>query len=302
MRDAILHRPRDRRGGDPSARTLILCSHGTRSPQGQRAVARLADAVAARLAGVEVRPAFVDVQEPHVDTAVAALGPFHGSPAAAGAGAGTEYDTVLVPALLSTGYHVKTDLARAAGLRPGIRVAPPLGPDARLTGLLVRRLAAAAGGRPSLGDAVILAGAGSSDPEAARALAVAAADLADRIGHPVSPGNAAGGQPRVTDLVALARERGATRVIVVSYLLAPGFFADRLAGCGASAVTDPLLSPDRTPAELIDLVLERAGMVPTPDARAPVGQVPDRGDRMGAHRIEPPQVSQIIRSNSGFSN
>lgn len=49
-------------------------------------------------------------------------------------------------------------------------------------------------------------------------------------------------------------------MVVVSYLLAPGFFADKLAGSGADVVTAPLLGPDQTPEELVDLVADRAGL------------------------------------------
>jgi hypothetical protein len=45
---------------------------------------------------------------------------------------------------------------------------------------------------------------------------------------------------------------------VATYLLAPGYFADLAARCGADAVTPPLLLPGEPPAmELVDLVLER---------------------------------------------
>ncbi len=50
-----------------------------------------------------------------------------------------------------------------------------------------------------------------------------------------------------------ARIDGAERVVLVSYLLAPGFFQRRLEGCGADVVTAPLL-PD---ARVVDVVLER---------------------------------------------
>lgn len=260
--------------------TLILCSHGTRRPAGQRAILRLAGAVAERLPRVAVRPAYVDVQEPHVRDLVASL-------ETSDATGHDTVNTVLVPALLSTGYHVKMDLTSAAAARPGVRVAAPLGPDARLTDLLVRRLREALGEAlgaetPGPGDAIILAGAGSSDPDARRALVAAAADLAVRLGHPVSAGNAAGGKPSVAELITRARATAAGRVIVASYLLAPGFFADKLAalaGRGADVVTAPLLGPETTPAELVELVLERAGSL--------AGAEPS---------------SQIIRSASLISN
>ena len=40
--------------------------------------------------------------------------------------------------------------------------------------------------------------------------------------------------------VAAARGRGARRVVIASYLLAPGLFHTRLAGYGADGVAEPL--------------------------------------------------------------
>ena len=55
-------------------------------------------------------------------------------------------------------------------------------------------------------------------------------------------------------------EAGSTtpRVVVATYLLAPGYFAEVAAACGADVVTPPLLLPDEPPpAELVDIVVER---------------------------------------------
>jgi hypothetical protein len=56
----------------------------------------------------------------------------------------------------------------------------------------------------------------------------------------------------VPDAVAAARRGGADRVVVASYLLAPGHFHDKLAGAGADLVTAPLLPDDRIAAVLLD--------------------------------------------------
>ena len=67
----------------------------------------------------------------------------------------------MVPLLLSVGYHVKVDIARAVKSRPETRAAAPLGPDPRLAALLDQRLREAG---VTDNDAVVLAAAGSSDP------------------------------------------------------------------------------------------------------------------------------------------
>jgi sirohydrochlorin ferrochelatase len=89
------------------------------------------------------------------------------------------------------------------------------------------------------GDAVVMAAAGSSDPRARHDLRIAALLLATRVG-PVHLGLVATGSPRVADVVAGLRATDRGRVFIASYLLASGLFHHRLAGCGATAVADPL--------------------------------------------------------------
>jgi hypothetical protein len=63
----------------------------------------------------------------------------------------------------------------------------------------------------------------------------------------------------VPDAVAAARaENPGARVVVASYLLAPGFFADLAAKAGGDVTTAPLLVADEpAPAELVDVVVDR---------------------------------------------
>ncbi|TQJ30934.1 sirohydrochlorin chelatase [Microbacterium sp. SLBN-146] len=214
--------------------TLVACSHGTNSSAGRLAVTTLVEGVAALLPDVRVREAFVDVQDPHVAEVVdAALA------------SGT---AVVVPLLLSTGYHTKVDIARAVGAHPGRAAATRgLGPHPLLTDILCDRLR-------DVGlvqtDAVVLAAAGSSDPEAAVDTRATAADLARRLDRPVTVGFAAGAGPDIGTAVSEARSRGASRVVVASYVLAPGYFADLIARSGADVATMPL-APDSRLAEIV---------------------------------------------------
>ena len=104
---------------------LIACSHGTSSPAGQASVAGLVSAVAARRPDLDVRAAFVDVEEPRV---TAVLENLDGGPAR------------VVPLLLSAGYHVHVDLAEAVAAHPDATLAAALGPDPRIAQLLATRL------------------------------------------------------------------------------------------------------------------------------------------------------------------
>jgi sirohydrochlorin ferrochelatase len=160
---------------------------------------------------------------------------------------------VVVPLLLSVGYHVKVDIARAVKSRPGTLAAAPLGPDPRLAALLDRRLREAGAG---VNDAAILAAAGSSDAGAAENVEELAAQLrALRPGRIVAAYGASA-TPSVPEAVAMLRAEAAGgagagrsagavdlggRVVIASYLLAPGFFHDQLAKAGADLVTAPLL-------------------------------------------------------------
>jgi hypothetical protein len=80
--------------------------------------------------------------------------------------------------------------------------------------------------------------------------------------RPVAVAAAAGSSSfaPVDEVVADLRGAGARRVVVASYLLAPGVFHERLRTCGADAVTSPLLHPARVPDLLVELVLARAGL------------------------------------------
>ena len=138
--------------------------------------------------------------------------------------------SVLVPALMSSGYHVSSDIPRAVRRRGGAKITRHLGPDPLLTRALADGLALARGSaqaRP-----VALVSAGSSDPAARIELEEAAADLSSLLGVAVGP----------TSLSDPALDLSG--VEVASYLLAPGTMADaiatRAAAAGAAAVAGPI--------------------------------------------------------------
>jgi sirohydrochlorin ferrochelatase len=202
-------------------------------------VAELALAARARRPALTTTAAFVDVQPPTVADVVAQL-------SAAGRAA------VVVPLLLSGGYHVHVDIARAVETAPTARAARPLGPDERLVEVLHDRLVAAGADPRDPLTAVVLAAAGSSDPRAV-ADVEGTADLLQRSwAGAVTTGYGSAARPAVPDAVAAARRGGAERVVVAAYLLAPGHFHDKLAGAGADSVTAPLLPAERIAAVLLD--------------------------------------------------
>ncbi|MFD7309569.1 sirohydrochlorin chelatase [Promicromonospora sp. NPDC059942] len=254
--------------------TLIGTSHGTDDAAGQAAVRALLDGVRVARPDLDVREAFVDVQQPEVgDVLAEAVRDARAAARSGGRSGGQDDeggpDAVVVPVLLSTGYHVRHDIAQAvatvnATAEGSAVAADPLGPHPLLVDILADRYAAAEAAhgpfRPD--DAVVLAAAGSSVAAAATAVEEVASGLAQRLGRPVTPSYGAGAEPRVSDAVAAARAgtSGSGRVIVVSYLLAPGYFLDRVLEAGADVVTDPVAGPagaDKPDPRLVQVVLDR---------------------------------------------
>ena len=225
---------------------LVACAHGTRHPTGRRLIAELALSARRLRPGLETTAAFVDVQPPTVVDVVAGLAA-EGRPA------------VVAPLLLSGGYHVHVDIAGAVAGHPSAVAARPLGPDPRLVEVLDDRLRRAGADPRDPLTAVVVAAAGSSDPRAVADVEETADLLQRSWAGPVTTGYGSAAPPSVPDAVAAARRAGAERVVVAAYLLAPGHFADKLAGSGADAVTAPLLPDDRVAAVLLDRYDAAAG-------------------------------------------
>lgn len=218
---------------------LIACAHGTRNAEGQAAIRKVMAEIEDLRPGLQVLEAYVDVQEPELSGVV------EGLPEGTAA--------VVVPLLLSTGFHIKVDVPKAIKSRPEVVAARPLGPDPRLAELLAKHLRAA--GLQDR-DGVLLAAAGSSLPDGSVDSEEQARLLAELLPNKVRVAYGASAEPNVPDGVAslraeLAQDGG--RVFIASYLLATGYFHDQLFKAGADVVTAPLLpSP-----VLAEIALER---------------------------------------------
>ncbi len=225
-------------------KALVGIAHGTSSADGQAAVAGLMRAVAVARPDLRVAAGFVDVQQPDTPATLASLPA--GIPA------------VVVPLLLSGGYHVHVDLTEAVQAETcrSVVLAGALGPDDRIVAVLRHRLAEA-GLRD--GDTVVLAVAGSSDSRAVAACRVVAERLADAVGREVSAGFLSAATPRLACAVTIARiNRPGRRVVASSYLLAPGYFQALVEKAGADVVTRPLLVPNEPASPLlVEVVLDR---------------------------------------------
>jgi sirohydrochlorin ferrochelatase len=203
-----------------SSPALLAVAHGSRDPAATDVVQGLARQIRRLAPALDVRVAFLDHAEPSLPTELDAAGS----------------NTVIVPLLLSSGYHLATDITGAAS-SAGARVAGPLGPDELLLTALTARIAEA--GVPD-GTPIVLAAAGSSDPAAAADVRKQAVLLAERLGVQVTAAFASASPPTVPEAVADLRALTSGPVAVASYLLAPGRFQDQLADSGADWVTAPL--------------------------------------------------------------
>ncbi|MEW2518098.1 sirohydrochlorin chelatase [Actinacidiphila alni] len=220
-----------------AAPTLVAVAHGSRDPRALRTVRELLARVRARRPGLDVRLGHIELNEPLLEETLAGL-----------RGA-----AVLVPLLLGRGHHVKVDLPDALAAAPHLRglIAAPLGPHPLLATALHARLTEAgwpapghtapgrtdASGRP----AVVLAAAGSRDPDSAADTARTAALLTARLGGaPVLPAYASAAAPTVADAVAALRARGHRRIAVASYFTAPGRFAALTAAAAPWIAAAPL--------------------------------------------------------------
>lgn len=219
---------------------LIGCAHGTKSAAGQQTIRDVLDAVRVALPGVDVREAYVDVHGPYLADVIAEIPVAEEGLAA-----------VVVPLLLAGGYHVYHDIAEAVAERRDVIAASALGPDERLTAIVLDRLREAHVSREST---LVLAAAGSSDPRSQADTEAAAEMLRGTWEGPVRVAFAAGHAPSVADAVRSARDYGEDgTVAVASYLLAPGVFQARLSEAGADVVT-PALAPHP---EIVSIVIDR---------------------------------------------
>ncbi|WP_217178366.1 sirohydrochlorin chelatase [Streptomyces sp. AC495_CC817] len=215
----------------PAPPALVLVAHGSRDPRALATVRTLMERVREQRPGLAVHLGHIELNEPLLPDTLAALG---------------DREAVLVPLLLSRGYHVKQDIPEmAAAAEARTRLAAPLGPHPLLVDALHARLVEA-GWRTRMSaarrrrSAVVLAAAGSRDPEAALDTGRTARLLADRLGVPVLPAYASAASPTVPEAVRTLTAAGHTHVAVASYFTAPGRFATECAQAAPWIATAPL--------------------------------------------------------------
>ncbi|GAA1365586.1 sirohydrochlorin chelatase [Streptomyces beijiangensis] len=240
---------------------LVVVAHGSRDPRHAATVHALVRRVRSLRPGLRVETGFLDFNVPSVAGVLESL-----------AADGVQ-DVVALPLLLTRAFHAKSDIPavlNAAPPRLRIRQAEVLGPSPLLNSALERRLYEAGlspADKRSTG--LVLASAGSTDPEAIAVIAEIARELRHTGWCAVRPAFASavfpGGFPRTEDAVRQMRAAGGVeRIAVAPYVIAPGRLPDRIA-TGAREAGAEVLAHVLGPApELARLLLRRYDEARTP--------------------------------------
>ncbi|MEU4768231.1 sirohydrochlorin chelatase [Actinosynnema sp. NPDC023794] len=224
---------------------LVAVAHGSRDPRSAAVVHELLDVVRALAPSLDVRGSFLDLSVPLLGDVLR------------GAYADGHRSAVVVPLLLGKAFHARVDVpgAVADARLPGldVTISDVLGPDPRLESAALRRLVSVGVRSRDRTLGVVLAGAGSSHAPANALVSSIAARWAAGSGWAgVEAAFASSATPDVPTAVARLRARGARRIAVASWFLAPGFLPDRVTRlAGEGAIIAPPLGPDPEVAELI---------------------------------------------------
>jgi sirohydrochlorin ferrochelatase len=239
---------------------LLVIAHGSRDPRHAATVHALVRRVRSLRPGLRVETCFLDFNLPSAERVLESL-------AAEGV-----RDVVALPLLLTRAFHAKADIPAVLAQAPArlrIRQAEVLGPSPLLLAALERRLYEAGltpADKSSTG--VVLASAGSTDPEAIAVIADIAREWRHTGWCAVRPAFASASLPRTEDAVRELRALGCARVAVAPYVLAPGFLPDRIArGAERADVLADVLGPAP---EVARVLLERYEQARVP-LRAAVG-------------------------------
>ncbi|MCA2201324.1 sirohydrochlorin chelatase [Streptomyces griseoincarnatus] len=233
---------------------LLVVAHGSRDPRHAATVHDLVRRVRAQRPGLRVETGFLDFNVPSVGAVLESLD------------AEGVRDVVALPLLLTRAFHAKADIPAVLSEAPPrlrIRQADVLGPSPLLLAALERRLYEAGltpADKSSTG--VVLASAGSSDPEAIAVIADVAREWRHTGWCAVRPAFASASLPRTEDAVRGLRELGCARVAVAPYVLAPGRLPDRIArGASEADVLADVLGPAP---EVAQVLLDRYDAARTP--------------------------------------
>jgi sirohydrochlorin ferrochelatase len=197
--------------------TLVLTAHGSKDPRSAANVGAVARLVERMRPDLDVRVAFCEQNSPNLVDVLSGL------PDARQA--------VVSPLLLASAYHARVDIPKqiARAGAHGVRQADVLGVDDRLVSVLRERLAELGVSARDRGLGVLLVAIGSSDRAVNARTATVAAKLAARTRWAsATMAFATGPKPSVADGANQLRRRGAHRLVIAPWFLAPGLLPDRV--------------------------------------------------------------------------
>lgn len=223
------------------APALVAVAHGSRDPRSAATVAELVEQVRRQRPGLDVRLSFLDLSAPRLPDVLDAVA------------ADGHRRAVVVPLLLGHAFHASVDVpgavTQASARLPGLDITTSevLGGHRGLSTAALRRLGSAVETLHDPGLGVVLAAIGSSHAPANAAVSRLVAGWSRRFGwHGGSAAFATTTTPTVTEAVAALRARGAQRVAVAQWILAPGLLPDRIVrdATAAGASVAAALGPD----------------------------------------------------------
>ena len=208
---------------------LILTAHGSVDPRSATVAHALAGRIRRLRPWLDVRTAFLEHSEPNLAEVLSDV---------------VSHRAVVVPMLLTSAYHARVDIPAVVDASgAAVEQSDVLGEDPALITVLGQRLAEAgvSPGHRDLG--VIVAAVGSSSEVAnTRTATVAPALCAGTRWAGVEVAFATGPQPSLAVASRRLRRRGARRLVVAPWFLAPGRITDRLAE-SAAALGIPMAAP-----------------------------------------------------------
>jgi sirohydrochlorin ferrochelatase len=219
--------------------TLVLAAHGSADPRSAANARAVANRIRFIRPGLGVRVAFCELNTPRL---VDALRP----------------GAVVTPLLLADAYHARTDIPRQIASRGvAVRQADVLGEDDRLVSVLHERLAELGVSTLDSELGVLVVAIGSTHPAAnIRTARVADMLRAATRWAGTTTAFATGSGPSVAEAAEGLRRRGARRVVIAPWFLAPGCVTDQVAKCAAASGI-PMAAPLGAHRLVAETVLDR---------------------------------------------
>lgn len=183
-----------------TAPSLLLVAHGSSDPAASASVLAVRDRLRSLQPEIACTAGFLEKARPSAPESLATL----------------PRPVVLVPFLLTAGFHARVDIVSL--ITDDVVAADVLGDDPALLAIAADRL----GDRPG---SVVLATAGTSDAEVNATTVRYAERLSEQLQRPVLAGFATAAEPTVQQAISSLTPP----VIVLRWLLSPGRFADRIA-------------------------------------------------------------------------